>query len=97
MDERNAISNDLRNVNQDIFNRLHSERTNRPNKTPHIITTGRKPHNIGEFMFFIPETKELIAAKIREINEHVNSVGADKINHYYAQSLIEAYYTFDDK
>lgn len=48
-------------------------------------------------MFFIPETKELIADKIREINEHVNSVGADKINHYYAQSLIEAYYTFDDK
>ena len=47
-------------------------------------------------LFYIPETKSEIAALILQINEQVTSVGADKINHFYAQTLVEAFYTFDD-
>jgi len=48
-------------------------------------------------MFFIPKTQEEIKAKLDEINNHVANVGADNINHFYAQALIEAYYTkFND-
>lgn len=48
-------------------------------------------------MFYIPTTKEEIKAKLEEINAQVTNAGADKIMHFYAQALIEAYYTFEDK
>lgn len=48
-------------------------------------------------MFYIPETKEEILAKIHELNDQVAKVDVDKISYFYVQALIEAYYTFEAK
>lgn len=45
-------------------------------------------------MFFIPETKEEVKKKIKEINDqalNINSV--DMVSFFYVQRLIQAYYT----
>ena len=47
-------------------------------------------------MFYIPETKEEIKARLEEINAQVTSVGADNISHFYAQALMQAYFLFDE-
>lgn len=45
-------------------------------------------------MFYIPNTKEEIRAKIKEINDHVTKLGAaNMIDHFYVQALTEAFYT----
>jgi len=48
-------------------------------------------------MFYIPETKEEIKAKLDEINEQVANTEADKISHFYVQKLVEAYYNLEAK
>ena len=46
-------------------------------------------------MFYIPTTKEEIKAKLEEINNHVTEANdPNLVHHFYAQALIQAYYTF---
>ena len=47
-------------------------------------------------MFYIPATTEEIKALLEEINQRVSNSGANKIDHFYAQALIEAYYTKEE-
>ena len=47
-------------------------------------------------MFYIPDTLEGIKAKLDEINNHVTDAkDPNMVHHFYAQALVEAYYTFE--